>query len=492
MGTVWKHPFGVFADIRKPDRVAPDTAVASAQSAALTRNTPQLVSERQALLEKLIARRPRSDGGVLQIEPADSIDSPAMYVVARQVLLRRRAGDTGTSWQANARDIIERFGYSVDDATNALLGAVNDRLAVFTSGSSVDATHRQGDIAASLTAGGLTAHATAGLMGVTVLQGDNGAAASAGSPRDVVVKSPGGPAPTEVQVPAHLQTAPATGAVIVAVIDTGITADLRPADKVLDEVVRTDDRLDPLDAFGGGTAAASANGRLDFAAGHGTFVAGIVRQVDPAAEIRVYRAVDSDGFGSEADVAAAMVTAVRQGAKVINLSLGTHTEPDENLAAIDAVLEWMEAIPEADRPVVVAAAGNAGTKRRVWPAASTRVIAVAGLTPTDPAPWSSHGERVDFSTVGRGVVSTFVEGLEDSAFLPIDEPADFYRQSPWAMWTGSSFAAPQIAGAISRAMRGEDKSPATPRTALEAVAWLKKQGDPKADYGITMELLPGA
>ena len=90
----------------------------------------------------------------------------------------------------------------------------------------------------------------------------------------------------------------------------------------LNEVDRdnNDENVDLLDVFAvNGTPAMPI---LDFAAGHGTFAAGIIRQVDPQARIVVYRGLDTDGLGSEEDVACAMIRAAEDGAHVISLSLG--------------------------------------------------------------------------------------------------------------------------------------------------------------------------
>jgi subtilisin family serine protease len=57
-----------------------------------------------------------------------------------------------------------------------------------------------------------------------------------------------------------------------------------------------------------------SNTDLDFSAGHGAFVTGIIQQVAPTADIRVYRAVQSDGIGSELDIAGALLQAARDGA----------------------------------------------------------------------------------------------------------------------------------------------------------------------------------
>jgi hypothetical protein len=107
----------------------------------------------------------------------------------------------------------------------------------------------------------------------------------------------------------------------VAVIDTGI-ADEQRSDGWLTGLVQSDN-VDPLDAL------PSPNGFLDLGAGHGTFVAGVVQQVAPGAEIAVYKGLDSDGAGSMVDTACAMVRAVRDGAQILNLSFGLEALDDE-------------------------------------------------------------------------------------------------------------------------------------------------------------------
>lgn len=232
---------------------------------------------------------------------------------------------------------------------------------------------------------------------------------------------------------------------VVAVIDTGLTEQLR-SDQLLNEIGRVaglDGNVDELDVL-------PHDDVLDFGAGHGTFVAGIVRQVSADCTIRTYRALDTQGFGTEVAVACAIVRAVAEGADVVCLSLGMQ-HPEGNPLAFEAALDWIdEHYPKRRRPVVVAAAGNYGTTTEVWPAASPRVLAVAALrvpqgeeAGPQPAAWSSSGCWVDCSTMGEGIVSTFVE-------LPDTE------LDPWALWSGTSFAAPQLAGAIARVMIEED------------------------------------
>ena len=141
-------------------------------------------------------------------------------------------------------------------------------------------------------------------------------------------------------------------------------------------------------------------GEFDYCAGHGTFVAGVVRQVAPTADLLVRRAIGQDGIGVDVDVAIAMLEAFDAGADIINLSLGTETPHDQppvaTMVALEIIGERLAADSERD-VVVVAAAGNNATSRPVFPAAfsgmpqlGVPVVAVAGLSvDLEPADFSS-------------------------------------------------------------------------------------------------------
>jgi subtilisin family serine protease len=266
----------------------------------------------------------------------------------------------------------------------------------------------------------------------------------------------------------------------IAVIDTGIAAEIR-ADGWLAEVPR-DGNIDPLDVF----PLPNGDGFLDFAAGHGTFVAGLVREVAPGAEIAVYRAVDSDGIGSEVAVACAMIRAViEDGAQIVNLSLGCQTQDNVPPIAIQAALEIVSGwARENDRDVlIVAAAGNSGDSTPSWPAAFPTVISVAGLMPDmQPAPWSSRGYWVTCATIGQGLLSTYVQGRD--APQP-NTPAQVFGPDSWARWTGTSFATPQIAGALARRYQEEGIS------LRDALSGLLAAGQPVTGFGQAVKILPG-
>lgn len=283
---------------------------------------------------------------------------------------------------------------------------------------------------------------------------------------------------------------------IVAVIDTGIPGNeedglptMIRGDGWLQGVERSESNRDLLDHL------PLRDGYLDYQAGHGTFVAGVVQRVAPTAEIKVYRAADTDGFADDITIAEAVRRAADDGAKIINLSLGMVTLDNEPPPALKAAVEDVTADEEV---VIVAAAGNFGDKTKCWPAAFDEVLAVGALTePQDvgddaeidrtrkfePAEWSSKGDYINFWTVGEGVRSTFVTGYESPLF---DHDPEVFPPDAWVLWSGTSFAAPQIAGAIARLQHELGKKPS------EAVALLCEEGaEVKGQKGKALRILSG-
>jgi Subtilase family len=273
---------------------------------------------------------------------------------------------------------------------------------------------------------------------------------------------------------------PGEPAVVIA-IDTGRTRDLR-ADGWLNNVPRERDNIDLLHEF----PLPDGDGFLGSAAGHGTFVLGCIRQVAPGADVRVYRAVDSDGIASEVRVACEMIRAVKQGgAQIVNLSVSCQTPdnvpPVALRAALEVIREWEH---ETGREVlIVAAAGNFGDTLPTWPAAFPGVVSVAALTPgLAGAGWSTSGPGITCSAVGEGIYSTFVTGRESPQ---LDPAATVFGPDAWAVWSGTSFATPQIAGAVARLYQ-ENGYPL--RQALDV---LLAAGEPLEGYGQALKILPG-
>jgi hypothetical protein len=249
---------------------------------------------------------------------------------------------------------------------------------------------------------------------------------------------------------------------VVAVIDSGITARIR-SDGWLANVPRLAVEIDPLDAL-------PQNGSLDTLAGHGVFVAGIIAQLAPWADIRVYRAAGTDGISTDTDVADTIERAAADGARLFNLSLGCQTEtghvPPAMASAVDTIRQ------RYGRGVAfVAAAGNFADTREVFPAALPGVVSVASVTAqTQPSPWSSHGPWITCAAIGEGRRSTYVT----MDYLTKPPPA---VPEPWGIWSGTSFAAAQVTGAVARACYEKDRLP------QDAVDALLATGTPTPDWG---------
>jgi subtilisin family serine protease len=135
--------------------------------------------------------------------------------------------------------------------------------------------------------------------------------------------------------------------------------------------------------------------------------------------------------------------------------------------------------------LIVAAAGNFADAHECWPAAfpAPSVIAVAGLqADLTPSDWSSRGPWVDCSTIAEGILSPYVQGQES---WEVDPRPDTFPRDAWAVWTGTSFAAPQIAGAVARLCHEDHLAP---QAALQE---LLRRGRPINDFGVAVEILPG-
>ncbi len=159
--------------------------------------------------------------------------------------------------------------------------------------------------------------------------------------------------------------------------------------------------------------------------GHGTFIAGLLHTVAPASEIFVYRVLDTGGFGDGFSIASAVLQAIDDGCRVINLSLGMVGVHD----ALDDALK----LAKQHNVLVVASAGNDSTDVGAtfpFPASRTYCLAIAALDSSNViADFSNYGIKVAACAPGTGIYSTFLN-------------------TSYAWWDGTSFAAPFAAGLI--------------------------------------------
>jgi subtilisin family serine protease len=274
----------------------------------------------------------------------------------------------------------------------------------------------------------------------------------------------------------------------IAVIDTGLSAEQR-TDGWLAGLATPDneDKLDVLEPLG----------FLDLGAGHGQFVTGVIQQVAPDADIEVVRALNTDGVADEIAIGEQLTAAARRGVQIVNLSLGTVTADDSPPLVLQTALR--EAIAEQEDILFVCAAGNYADERPCWPAAfaadpefSRHVVSVAALAldPVDGdgfvgAEWSSRGASVTCSVPAQGVVSTYVVGMETEQRAPLNQ--DRFGPNAWATWSGTSFAAPQITGAIALTMQQAGWT-GTPMEAFDEV--MSGTAEVLTGYGKSISILP--
>lgn len=137
-------------------------------------------------------------------------------------------------------------------------------------------------------------------------------------------------------------------------------------------------------------------------------------------------------------IATAIRYAVDQGAKVINLSLGTPSQQSDVTNAINYAYEH--------NVIVIASAGNYGNDTKMYPACDNHVIGVGALT------IQNNYQRIDFSNYNK-----ISSGPEENNNVDVLAPgfvvcSDYSGeegngQSTYVQTQGTSFSAPLVAGA---------------------------------------------
>lgn len=222
--------------------------------------------------------------------------------------------------------------------------------------------------------------------------------------------------------------------VVVAVLDTGVDAShpllagsiASGGASFVNESPSTGDLGDGVDNDG--------DGLVDEMAGHGTFVAGLIRLTAPAARLLPVTVLNSDGIGTSWGIAKGLYHAIDAGVHVVNMSLGStyHAKAVEEAAS--------EA--RAKGILVVAAAGNVDLEKpREYPACDSAAFGVAATDRFDvKAPFSNYNDKLDLSAPGH---SELVGGSFDVAASVISTVPG----GGFAVWKGTSFSTAFVSGA---------------------------------------------
>jgi Subtilase family len=283
---------------------------------------------------------------------------------------------------------------------------------------------------------------------------------------------------------------------VVVILDTAVGSHPWLPESIVDRHPRVrGERIGTRIGGGAGFDEDPFEGVLDTDAGHGTFIAGLIRQMCPDANIVSVQVMRTSGAVPEGDLLHALWQIVRrqedasapggdrsQLIDVVSLSLGYYHEQPQDALFDSKLLDPIEALSCMGVPVI-ASAGNNATDRLMYPAAFTPfdagvvrhpqrdrvpVISVGALNPNRTiALFSNAGPWVKTYRPGSAVVSTMPITLDGGAqpSYEVTEPAygaranidpdNFY--GGFASWSGTSFAAPILAGQIAQSMLDANK-----------------------------------
>ena len=227
----------------------------------------------------------------------------------------------------------------------------------------------------------------------------------------------------------------------IAVLDSGIDAThpmldgLRLEDDLA--VVERDSRL----------AVIPGEGRDVY--GHGTAIAGIIRQLAPEAKIGSFRVLGEQLRSRTLIIREAALQALERGYHILNCSFGC-TREDHALIYKD----WIDEAYLRDRHIV-AASNNQDFTRREWPGHFPTVITVAfARCEQVDALFCRKGNLVEFAARGADIDVAWLCGGSKRV-------------------SGSSFAAPHVAGLLARLLCHSPQL-----SALQAKALLQSLAQP--------------
>jgi subtilisin family serine protease len=260
-----------------------------------------------------------------------------------------------------------------------------------------------------------------------------------------------GPADEPEPVPANSPTVPpqlrdpnAGEGIRVVVVDTGLDLDAPGTHAWMTDV--TGD-ADPLIVQSGG----GQPNQLQPYAGHGTFIAGVVRTMAPKAEVIVRAVFTVAGAVFESDLVRALDAVLDNDyPDVISMSAGTWTFNGTGLLSFEVFNETR--LRHHKGVVLVTAAGNDGDRREFWPAAAPYTLSVGALAAYGHgrADFSNFGAWVDVYAPGEKLVNAYPTG--EYTYQEPPREGTIGKFTGMASWSGTSFSTPLVAGLVAARM----------------------------------------
>ncbi len=157
--------------------------------------------------------------------------------------------------------------------------------------------------------------------------------------------------------------------------------------------------------------------------GHGTMVAGVIKQVAPGAIITPYRVI-GDSTGDSLWTISAIIEAVNDGNDIINASIGTYKCKDIKSEQL-TIKAFERAIKYAKKNdvIVVASAGNLGLNLDQYyktehikhlPGGIKGVNAISAVAENQLASYSNYGSNIQYCAPGGDLI--YVDGYIDLSY----------------------------------------------------------------------------